>query len=137
MFIFPHIMLLIIIYTGMYLQTLKYINSIINCNIVPIYINQALKKWKQNCETMGIPINDKFIYTLLFADEQAVIAMYEQDSSYTLRKLHEQYKNWELDMNYEKTEQLVIGRERKDIELGPNTIWDSVRFKYLGVMLMK
>jgi len=38
-----------------------------------IYINEALKKWKQHCETMGIPINDRFLYTLLFADDQVVI----------------------------------------------------------------
>jgi len=75
-----------------------------------LHINEALKKWKQRCETMGIPINDKFLYTLLFADHQVVIAMDEQDSSYMIRKLHEQYKNWGLDINY-KTEQLVIGRE--------------------------
>jgi len=54
-----------------------------------------------------------------------------------LRKLHEQYKNWELDINYEKTEQLVIGREGKDMVLGPNNFRDCVRFKYLGVMLTK
>jgi len=34
------------------------------------YIKEALKKWKQHCETMGIPINDKFLYTLLFPDDQ-------------------------------------------------------------------
>ena len=78
-----------------------------------------------------------FLYTLLFADDQVVIAMDEQDSSYMISKLHEQYKNWGLDINYEKTEQLVIGREGKDMVLGPNTIRDCVRFKYLGVMLTK
>ena len=47
------------------------------CPVAPtlfkIYINEALKKWKQHCETMGIPINDRFLYTLLFADDQVVI----------------------------------------------------------------
>ena len=57
-------------------------------------INEALKKWKKYCGTMGIPINDKFLYTLLFADDQVVVAMGEQDSNYVIRKLREQYKNW-------------------------------------------
>ena len=59
-----------------------------------IYINEALKKWKKCCGPMGIPINDKFLYTLLFADDQVVVAMDEQDSNYMIRKLHEQYKIW-------------------------------------------
>ena len=102
-----------------------------------IYINEALKKWKKHCEVMGIPINDKFLYTLLFADDQVVVAMDEQDSSYMIRKLHEQYKQWGLDINYEKTEQLIIGREGNDMVIGSNTIRDCVRFKYLGVIITK
>ena len=46
-------------------------------------------------------------------------------------------KIWGLDINYEKTEQLVIGREGNDMVLGSNTIRDCVRFKYLGVMITK
>ena len=48
-----------------------------------------------------------------------------------IRKLHEQYKNWGLNINYEKMEQLVNGREGKDMVLGPNTIRDCVRFNPL------
>ena len=111
------------------------------CAMVPtlfkIYINEALKKWKKHCENMGIPINDKFLYTLLFADDQVVVAMDEQDSNYMVRKLHEQYKNWGLEINYEKTEQLTIGRDGDDMVIGPNIIRDCVRFKYLGVMITK
>ena len=35
-----------------------------------IYNNEALKKWKKYCGTMGVPINENFLYTLLFADDQ-------------------------------------------------------------------
>src|SRR5215510_2607107 len=93
--------------------------------------------WKKHCEVMGIPINDKFLYTLLFADDQVVVAMDEQDSSYMIRILHEQYKKWGLDINYEKMEQLIIGREGNDMVIGSNTIRDCVRFKYLGVIITK
>src|SRR5215510_10485138 len=55
-----------------------------------IHINKALKKWKKHCEVVGIPINDKFLYTLLFADDQVVVAMDGQDCSYMIRKLHKQ-----------------------------------------------
>jgi len=102
-----------------------------------IYINKALKKWKKYCGTMGIPINDKFLYTLLFADDQVVVAMDEQDSNYMIRKLHEEYKNWGLDINYEKTEQLIIGRDGDDMVIGSKIIRDCVWFKYLGVTLTK
>jgi len=51
------------------------------------------------------------IYTLLFADDQVVLAMDEQDSNYMIRKLHKQYKIWGLEINYVKTEQLMIGSE--------------------------
>jgi len=53
-----------------------------------IYINETLKKWKTYCGTMGIPINEKFLYTLLFADDEVVVAMDEQDSKYMIHKLH-------------------------------------------------
>ena len=53
-----------------------------------IYINEASKRWKKYCGTMGIPINDKFLYTLLFADDEVVVAMDEQDSKYMIHKLH-------------------------------------------------
>jgi len=66
-----------------------------------------------------------------------VVAMDEQDSNYMVRKLHEQYKNWGLEINYEKTEQLTIGRDGDDMVIGPNIIRDCVRFKYLGVMITK
>ena len=40
--------------------------------------------------------------------------MDEQESNYMICKLHEQYKNWGLDINYQKTEQLIIGRDGDD-----------------------
>jgi len=102
-----------------------------------IYINEALTKWKQHCEIMGIPINDKFLYTLLFADDQVVLAMDEQDSNYMIRKLHEQYKRWGLEINYAKTEQMTIGSKGKDMVIGHNRIRDCAQFKYLGVIMTK
>ena len=63
--------------------------------------------------------------------------MDEQDSNYMIGKLHEQYKNLGLDINYEKTEQLIIGRDGDDTVIGSKIIQDCVRFKYLGVTLTK
>lgn len=39
---------------------------------------------------MGIPVGQELLYTLLFADNQVLIASDREDSSYTFR-LHEEY----------------------------------------------
>lgn len=38
---------------------------------------------------MGIKVNDNFVYTLQFADDQVVISGYESDMEYMLRTLIE------------------------------------------------
>ena len=63
--------------------------------------------------------------------------MDEHDPNYMMCKLHEQYKNRGLHINYEKTEQLIIGRDGDDMVIGSKIIRDCVRFKYLGVTLTK
>jgi len=63
--------------------------------------------------------------------------MDEQDSNYMIRKLHEQYKIWGLEINYVKTEQLTIGSEGNDMIIDHNKIKDCTQFKYLGVIITK
>ncbi|KAF2884381.1 hypothetical protein ILUMI_21760 [Ignelater luminosus] len=43
------------------------------------------------------------------------VVLDEQDSNYMIRKLHEQYNNWGLDINLDKTEQLTIGRDEDNM----------------------
>lgn len=44
----------------------------ISPTLFKIYIKEALKKWKQKCA--GIPLEDATVYSLQFADDQAVMA---------------------------------------------------------------
>src|SRR5699024_3466529 len=39
-----------------------------------IYIQKALNKWKRHCRNMGIEVDDDFLYTLHYADDQVICA---------------------------------------------------------------
>lgn len=54
---------------------------------------------------MGIQLNEKCRYTLLFADDK-VLATDEEDIYYMLRKLIEEYNKCGLNLNMRKTEYL-------------------------------
>ena len=63
---------------------------------------------------MGIPIQNTYVYSLNFADDQVLIAQYHDDMEYMTRKLKERYEKWGLAINLEKTKYVCIG-ERKEI----------------------
>ncbi|KAJ4446303.1 hypothetical protein ANN_12998 [Periplaneta americana] len=56
------------------------------CRLSPvlfnIYIDQALNLWYKKCSEMGIPIEDKTLHSLLFADDQVIFAGDEDDIIY-------------------------------------------------------
>jgi len=58
---------------------------------------------------MGIPLENTKLYTLLFADDQVVLASYKEDLEYMTRKLKETSEKRGLDMNLNKTKYLCIG----------------------------
>ena len=64
------------------------------CNMSPllfnIYLDTALKNWRRKCSGMGIPINEKILFTLHYADDQIVLAQDSEDAEYMMRKLHEE-----------------------------------------------
>ncbi|KAK4873129.1 hypothetical protein RN001_015158 [Aquatica leii] len=62
------------------------------------------------------------IHTILFADDQIVMAEDCQDITYMLNKLIEEYKNWGLEVNKEKTQYMVIGGAGADMELDSGII---------------
>ena len=68
------------------------------CSLSPplfkIFLERALNDWKRKCGGMGIPIDDEVLYTLLFADDQVLLATDRDDISYMLRKLKEEYNKW-------------------------------------------
>lgn len=108
------------------------------CSLAPllfkIYLEEVLKSWKRKCHRMGITIGDETLYTLLFADDQVIIAEDADDSNYMLRKLQEEYEKWGLILNTKKTEYMVVGDgERSDLDIETCTIKNCTSFKYLGV----
>jgi hypothetical protein len=61
------------------------------CSLSPvlfnIYIEQVLKVWKRNCQGLGIPVNDRYLFTLNFADDQVVITQDQFDLEF-MHKTH-------------------------------------------------
>lgn len=110
------------------------------CTMAPtlfkIYLEEALGEWKRKCSGMGIPVGGEIMYTLLFADDQVIVAGDMDDLSYMLRKLKDEYEKWGLKINMSKTEYLKVGDdELEDIEIETEKIKGCKTFKYLGVTL--
>lgn len=61
---------------------------------------------------MGIEIDRHYLTTLLFADDQVIIARDEQNADYMFRKLIEKYRQLGLNINRTKTEQLKAGESQ-------------------------
>ena len=74
-----------------------------------------------------------------FADDQVVIAQDEEDLSYIVRKLNEEYTKMGLEINIKNTEYLTIrDEETTDLEVDGNVkIRGTDKFKYLGFTLSK
>lgn len=68
---------------------------------------------------MGIDIDGRALYTLLFADNHILIARDEYDTDYMMRKLCESYGKAGLSVNLSKTKFMVI---EKYMEIG--RIWN-------------
>jgi hypothetical protein len=51
---------------------------------------------------MGLEIQDTTIYSMLFADDQSLIAQDYDDLEYMTRKLIDEYKFWGLKQNVKK-----------------------------------
>lgn len=100
-----------------------------------IYIQKALKLWCRKCAGMGIEIGNQCIYTLLFADDQVLIAGDEEDISFMTRKLFEEYKKWGLKINFEKSEYLSCGEDAGNLNIEGHQIKVCKEFKYLGSIL--
>lgn len=110
------------------------------CSLAPllfkIYLEEALKEWKRKCSGMGLPIGDTVLHTLLFADDQVIIAGDEDDAAYMFRKLQEEYNKWGLTINIKKTEYMVAGEgHNNDLPTDTTVVKGCNSFKYLGVTL--
>ena len=101
-----------------------------------IYIEDTLKNWKRKCSPMGIQVGTDTIYSLLFADDQVVIASDNDDASYMMRNLNKVYEQAGLSINTKKTQYMATGNDNADdLEIGRYKIKQCSSFKYLGVTL--
>jgi hypothetical protein len=82
-----------------------------------VYIDTALKTWSAKCKGMGIPIGEQTLYTLLFTDDQVIVAADAEDVSYMTQKLEEEFTKWGLEINMSKSKYLVIGVTAQDKKL--------------------
>jgi hypothetical protein len=62
---------------------------------------------------MGIPIQNTYVYSINFADDQVLLAQDHDDMEYMARKLKEEYEKWGLTINLEKTKYVCIGERRE------------------------
>ena len=91
------------------------------CSLSPtlfkIYIQNALENWQKKCAKMGLEIQDTTIYSMLFADDQLLIAQDYEDLEYMTRKLINEYELWGLKLNVKKTKYMAIGDTSRDLQL--------------------
>ena len=77
---------------------------------------------------MGLQIDVSYLYTLLFADDQVVIAADIDDVSYMTRKLEEEYNRRGLEINFEKTEYLTVGAEGEKLNINGKVVKNCKEF---------
>ncbi|XP_072392269.1 uncharacterized protein [Diabrotica undecimpunctata] len=88
---------------------------------------------------MEIELKNKYITNLFVADNQVIMANDEEDMDYMIRKLTEEYENWGLTTNINKTEYLRIKDEERDPQISIRYIKDCKEFFafYLTTVIAK
>jgi hypothetical protein len=61
-----------------------------------------LTNWQKKCARLGLETEDMTIYSMLFADDQLLIAQDYEDLEYIIRKLTDEYELWCLKLNIKK-----------------------------------
>jgi len=85
---------------------------------------------------MGIPIQNTYVYSLSFADDQVLLAQDHDDMEYMARKLKEEYEKWGLTINLEKTKYVCIGEEKETLKFdGGEEIQPCTECTYLGTKI--
>ena len=81
---------------------------------------------------MGISVGKELVHSLLFADDQVIMAQCREDVKFTVRKLLGAFEAGGLKDNMSKTEYLVIGGDGRNIKTPQGIIKSAKEFKYLG-----
>jgi len=111
----------------------------LSSTLFKIYIQNALENWQKKCAKMGLEIQDMTIYTMLFADDQLLIAQDYEDLEYMTKKLIDEYELWGLKLNVKKTKYMTIGDTSRDLQLedGKGIISNVNECTYLEVRITK
>ena len=57
-----------------------------------IYLEKTLDHWNKSCEGMEVPIEEnKFLFSLNYADDQVIIAQDAEDLEFILKRLNKAY----------------------------------------------
>jgi hypothetical protein len=56
-----------------------------------MYTWKEFKSWKASCRGRGIPINDKYLFSLNYTHDQIVLSQDAFDVEYIMRKLKQSY----------------------------------------------
>ena len=110
---------------------------IISCvkTLFKIYLERVLRNWKKKCQPMGIPIQNTYVYSLNFADDQVLLAQDHDDMEYMARKLKEGYEKRGLTMNLEKTKYVCLGEGKEILKSeGGEEIKPCTECNYSGVV---
>jgi hypothetical protein len=86
---------------------------------------------------MGLKIQDRTIYSMLFADDQLLIAQNYEELQYMTGILIEEYELWGLKLNVKKTKYMPIRDILRDLQLedGKGIINYVNEYTYLGVKI--
>ena len=86
---------------------------------------------------MGIPINERCLFSLNFANDQAVVAQDSYDLEFILKRLYDAYSQWGLQVSLKKTEYLAVNTDANfEILIKDDTTVSQVNsFKYLGAII--
>lgn len=99
-----------------------------------LYIDAAIEEWQRNLK-IGLKINNLFINTMLFADDQIIFAMSESDLQRSVYKLQTCMINYNLKISNRKTKTMAfLGPDhlRCKIVINKEIIEQVSSFKYLG-----
>jgi len=93
---------------------------------------QALQNWKRKCQ----PIQNTYVDSLNFADDQVLLAQDHDDMEYMARKLKEEYEKWRLATNLEKTTYVCMGEGKESLKSdGGEEIKPCTECTYLGTKI--
>jgi hypothetical protein len=88
------------------------------CSLSPTLQNMrrvSVKELEKEMSTSGYTNSKHNTHSLSFADDQVLLAQDHDDMEYMARKLKEEYKEWGLTINLEKTKCVCIGGEKETL----------------------